>query len=200
MRTALRTRPIPDLFYDAACRCARSEMDHLRARNHDGRLVFIDIATPASMPAATASVRRRLDAEIHGAAPMARCAASRCCAWPTKPWAWAGCSAHRSLAAVGRWPIGRYRLFARHRRAISRTSAPLIHGLLRWAGPGRRAARMRACASGPHASVLAHQPRHRTSAPPPPRAEGLSHAQRRPHLRRRAGCERGRGPCAPGRR
>lgn len=34
------------LLYDAACPVCALEMDHLRQRNRDGRLAFVDIAAP----------------------------------------------------------------------------------------------------------------------------------------------------------
>ena len=38
------------VFYDGACSVCAAEMAHYRSKNHGGRLVFVDISTPAFDP------------------------------------------------------------------------------------------------------------------------------------------------------
>jgi len=54
------------LFYDAACPVCALEMDHLRERNREGRLVFVNIAAPGFDPAPYGVSCADMDAEIHG--------------------------------------------------------------------------------------------------------------------------------------
>lgn len=118
------------LFYDAACPVCALEMDHLRSRDAQGRLVFVDIAGPG-FNAATYGLRREaLDAVIHAVRadgtvmqgmPVLRAAyAAVGLGWILRA---TGCAPLRPLADAG------YAFFARHRQAISRGAAPLIHAL-----------------------------------------------------------------------
>jgi len=147
------------LYYDAACPVCALEMDHLRARDTHGRLVLIDIAEPGFDAAAHGATLQAMDAQIH-----ARHADGR---WSI------GVEALRfAYDAVGLgwlwrptgWPLlepladHAYRLFARHRRAISGRAAPLIDAIR-----ARRAAaavcRMQACRDGACAHDAAAMPR-----------------------------------------
>lgn len=136
------------LFYDAACPVCSLEMDHLRARNRDGRLVFIDISAPG-FDAERYGVRADdMDAEIHGLAAdgtmfrgmevlrLAYDAAGL--GWVLRATGWAPL---RALFDAG------YRVFARHRRGISRAAAPLIDGI-HSVRARRTAERMCACKNG----------------------------------------------------
>ena len=136
------------LLYDAQCAVCSLEMDHLRSRNHEAKLQFVDIAAPGFDPAPFGATLVQMDAEIH-----ARCADGRLIVgvqalrlayeavglgWVLRPTAWPPLKA---LSDVG------YRLFARHRRRISRAAAPLIDAI-RGHRARRMAERMRACANG----------------------------------------------------
>lgn len=133
------TYPIA-LLYDSACPVCALEMDHLRERDGAGRLRFVDIAAPGFDAAAWQTSYAALDAELHAVCadgrvligvPALRAAyAAVGLGWVFAP------SAFRPLAPLA---DAGYRLFARHRRAISRVAAPLIDALRAW-----RARRVRA--------------------------------------------------------
>jgi predicted DCC family thiol-disulfide oxidoreductase YuxK len=136
------------LYYDANCPVCALEMDHLRARNDAGKLRFVDIAAPgfdSPLPGVTLA---QLDAEIHATRPdgtvlrgveVLRLAyAAVGLGWVLRPTAWAPL---RPLVDVG------YRLFARHRRRISRAAAPLIDAI-RAARAHEVEKRMRKCSGG----------------------------------------------------
>src|SRR5438045_3005059 len=57
------------LFYDGACPVCSLEMDHLRERSRDGRLVFVDIAAPGFDAARYGATLDAMHAEIHGLLP-----------------------------------------------------------------------------------------------------------------------------------
>jgi predicted DCC family thiol-disulfide oxidoreductase YuxK len=136
------------LFYDGGCAVCALEMEHLRERCRDGRLVFVDIAQPGFDAAAYATTRAAMDAEIHGLCAdgtMRRGVEVLRLAYEAaglglvlRPTGWAPLA---PLADAG------YRLFARHRRRISRVAAPLIDAL-RAARARRTGARMQACRDG----------------------------------------------------
>jgi predicted DCC family thiol-disulfide oxidoreductase YuxK len=136
------------LFYDAACPVCSLEMDHLRARSRDGRLVFVDISAPGFDAEHYGVSTADMDAEIHGLAAdgsmlrgvevlrLAYDAAGL--GWVLRPTGWAPL---RPLFDAD------YRVFARHRRGISRVAAPLIAGI-RSVRARRTAERLRACKNG----------------------------------------------------
>ncbi|TMH12509.1 MAG: DUF393 domain-containing protein [Betaproteobacteria bacterium] len=136
------------LFYDAACPVCSLEMDHLRERNRDGKLVFVDIAAPGFDPSPYGTTLAAMDAEIHGlradgsmvrGVEVLRLAyAAAGLGWVLQP---TGSAPLRPLFDAG------YRVFARHRRAISRAAAPLIDSV-RAARARRMTQRMRDCAAG----------------------------------------------------
>lgn len=136
------------LFYDAACPVCSLEMDHLRERSRDGRLRFVDIAAPGFDASAHGASFEAMDAEIHG-----RCADGTMLrgvevlrlaydaagiGWALRPTGWGPL---RPLFDAG------YRVFARHRRPISRAAAPLIDAI-RAMRAKRTAERMRDCRGG----------------------------------------------------
>jgi predicted DCC family thiol-disulfide oxidoreductase YuxK len=57
------------LLYDANCPVCALEMDHLRARNADALLRFVDIGAPGFDPAVHGTTIEALNAEIHGVRP-----------------------------------------------------------------------------------------------------------------------------------
>lgn len=136
------------LLYDANCPVCALEMDHLRERTEGGRLVFVDIGTEGFDPTPYGASFEAMDAEIHGVLPdgsvikgvevlrLAYEAAGL--GWVLRPTGWAPL---RPLFDMG------YRVFARHRRRISRATAPLI-GAVRAMRAQRTAQRMHECASG----------------------------------------------------
>jgi predicted DCC family thiol-disulfide oxidoreductase YuxK len=136
------------LFYDGQCAVCSLEMDHLRERNHDGRLLFVDMAAEGFDPAPFGATHAEMDALIHGLRAdgtmlrgvevlrLAYEAVGLGALWQPTRW-----GPLRPLADAG------YRVFARHRRTVSRVAAPLI-AAIRAARAERTAARMRACASG----------------------------------------------------
>ena len=136
------------LLYDANCPVCSLEMDHLRSLNAEGRLQFVDISAPGFDPAPYGVTLAAMDAEIHarradgdvikGVQVLRLAYEAVGLGWVLRPTAWAPL---RGLSDVG------YRLFARHRRRISRAAAPLINAL-RNHRARRMAERMRECAGG----------------------------------------------------
>ena len=136
------------LLYDAACAVCSLEMDHLRERNGDHLLVFVDISAAGFDPVPYGVTLAALNAEIYGQRPdgsmlrgvqVLRLAyAAVGLGWVLSPTAWAPL---RPLFDMG------YRVFARHRQSISRVSGPLIRAL-RALRARRIAKRMQACSSG----------------------------------------------------
>ena len=136
------------LLYDAQCPVCSLEMDHLRERCRDGRLRFVDISQPGFDATPYGVTLAAMDAEIHGIRPdgsvirgvevlrLAYAAAGL--GWVMRPTGWAPL---RPLFDAG------YRVFARHRRLISATTAPLIDAIR-----AKRARRMaeatRECSAG----------------------------------------------------
>src|SRR5690349_8132901 len=130
------------LLYDANCPVCALEMDHLRARNDAGRLAFVDISAPGFDPAPYGASLDAMDAEIHalcadgrvihGVEVLRLAYAAVGLGWVLRPTGWPPL---RALSDVG------YRLFARHRRRISRVAAPLIDAI-RSARAARMATRM----------------------------------------------------------
>lgn len=136
------------LLYDAACPVCSLEMDHLRERDAAARLRFVDIAAPGFDAAAWGTTHAALDAELHAVCgdgsvlvgvPALRAAyAAVGLGWVFAPAGWGPLA---PLADAG------YRVFARHRRAISGAAAPLIDALRAWRAR-RTAARMARCQAG----------------------------------------------------
>ena len=136
------------LLYDAECPVCSLEMDHLRQRDSAGRLRFVDIAAPGFDAAAWGTTYAALDAELHAVGadgqvligvPALRAAyAAVGLGWVFAPSAWGPLS---PLADAG------YRVFARHRREISRVAAPLIDALRTWRAR-RVSAQMARCQAG----------------------------------------------------
>ena len=136
------------LLYDAQCPVCSLEMDHLRARCRDGRLVFEDISQPGFDAARFGLTFEAVDAEIHGIRPdgsvirgvevlrLAYAAADL--GWVMRPTGWAPL---RPAFDMG------YRVFARHRRRISALAAPLIDAI-RAHRARRMAQAMRECSAG----------------------------------------------------
>jgi predicted DCC family thiol-disulfide oxidoreductase YuxK len=128
---SMMSRDFPlTLFYDAACPVCALEMDHLRSRDAQGRLVFVDIARPGFDAAAYGLRREALDAVIHALRPdgtVMRGMPVLRAAYAAVGLGWVlratGCAPLRPLADAG------YAVFARHRRSISRGAAPFIHAL-----------------------------------------------------------------------
>jgi predicted DCC family thiol-disulfide oxidoreductase YuxK len=121
------------LLYDGLCPVCSLEMDHLRARDSNGQLVFINIAAPGFEASAWGTTQAELCAEIHGVTPdgqhLLGLAALRAAydaaglGWVLRPTGWGPLA---PLADAG------YRLFARYRRPISAAAAPLIHATRAW--------------------------------------------------------------------
>jgi predicted DCC family thiol-disulfide oxidoreductase YuxK len=136
------------LLYDADCPVCALEMDHLRDLSRDGRLVFVDIGGPGFDPAPYGASLADMDAEIHGlcadgtllrgVAVLRLAYDAAGLGWVLRPTGWAPV---RPLFDAA------YRVFARHRQAISRAAAPLITGI-RHLRARQTARRMRACQGG----------------------------------------------------
>lgn len=135
------------LLYDGACAVCSLEIEHLRERDRAGRLRFVDIAASGFEAAAHGATREEFDTAIHArladgrmltGVPVLRLAyAAVGLGWLWQPATWRPL---RPLADAG------YRVFARHRHAISAAAAPLI-GLLRELRARRVERRMRRCAA-----------------------------------------------------
>jgi len=136
------------LFYDAACPVCALEMDHLRENDRYGWLRFVDIAAPDFDATAHGTTLAAMDAELHGlcadgsmlrGVEVLRLAYDAVgLGWVMRPTGW---TPLRPLFDAG------YRVFARHRRSISRAAAPLIRAV-RGARARRMAERVRACREG----------------------------------------------------
>jgi predicted DCC family thiol-disulfide oxidoreductase YuxK len=136
------------LLYDADCPVCSLEMDHLRERNSRDLLRFVDISAPGFDPSAYGASMQALDAEIHGVlpdgsmlrgVPVLRLAYEAAgLGWVTRPTDWAPLRPMFDVA---------YRVFAKHRRPISRAAAPLIDAI-RTLRARQMSARMQACADG----------------------------------------------------
>ena len=136
------------LLYDGACPVCSLEMDHLRARNADGRLAFINIAVPGFDPLPWGATLAQMNAQIHAVRPdgslVVGIEALRLAYWAVglgwllAPTGWAPL---RPVFDAG------YRVFARHRQAVSRLAAPLID-VVRSQRSRSTEARMRTCAGG----------------------------------------------------
>lgn len=136
------------LLYDAACPVCSLEMDHLRTRNEAGRLCFVDISAPGFDPAPYGASLADMNAEIHALAADGRLMRgvqvlrlayeAVGLGWVMRP---AGWGPLRGVADSA------YRVFARHRRPISRAAAPLIEAIRAYRAR-RLMRRMQACAGG----------------------------------------------------
>jgi predicted DCC family thiol-disulfide oxidoreductase YuxK len=136
------------LLYDGTCAVCSLEMDHLRARNDAGLLAFVDIAQPGFDPAPYGATWAEMDAVIHGVRPDG----SLLRGVEVLRLAYDAVGLGSMLRPTGWGPLrpiadAAYRVFARHRRTISRVAAPLIDAV-RAARARRTAQRMQACASG----------------------------------------------------
>ena len=136
------------LLYDASCPVCSLEMDHLRERDANGLLRFVDISAAGFDAARHGVTLDALNAEIHGVrpdgtvlrgVPVLRLAYEAAgIGWALRPTAW---PVLRPAFDAG------YRVFARHRQAISRVAGPLI-GVIRARRAQRMTAQMRQCADG----------------------------------------------------
>jgi predicted DCC family thiol-disulfide oxidoreductase YuxK len=115
------------LLYDANCPVCSLEMDHLRARNAAGRLVFVNIATPGFDASVYGATLAQMNAEIHGVQPgggLLRGVEVLRLAYTAVGLGWV-------MRPTG-WPLLRpafdlgYRLFAKHRMRISAVFGPAI--------------------------------------------------------------------------
>lgn len=158
MTTAHPTYPLT-LLYDASCPVCRLEMDELRHRNTQGRLLFVNISAPdfdlaQHWPAAAHGnasglpTLQDMNAALHGIGPDGQ--------------VYTGVETIRlAYAAVGlgwlwaptRWPLLRpladaaYRWFASHRYEISAHLSPLV-GRIEQKRAQARMARMQRCHEG----------------------------------------------------
>ncbi|MES2888983.1 MAG: DUF393 domain-containing protein [Pseudomonadota bacterium] len=134
---ASRNKPITShsifpltLLFDGDCEVCALEMDDLKARDRERRLVFVDIAQPQFDPARYGARITELRAQIHAVRPDGRMLK--------------GVSVlHVAYAAVGRgwmfapvqWPLVKpmldavYRVLSRHRGLITRTVSPWLFGV-----------------------------------------------------------------------
>ena len=136
------------LLYDASCSVCSLEMDHLRSRNAEGLLRFIDITATGFDPAPYGATLAEMNAEIHarradgqvirGVQVLRLAYEAVGLGWVLKPTGWAPL---RAVSDAG------YRLFARHRRTISRLASPLIDAI-RAQRARHMAERMRECSGG----------------------------------------------------
>jgi len=159
----METYPLT-LFYDAACPVCSLEMDHLRERDHAGRLRFVDIGAPGFDAAAHGANLQAMNAEIHARradGSMLKGVEVLRLAYDAVGLGW--------VLRASEWPPlrpafdGAYRVFARHRLAISSAAAPLIGALRGWRAR-RMAQRMHACNSGVCEARAPNEPAERSSS------------------------------------
>jgi len=127
------------IFYDASCPVCALEMDQLRARDRGGRLELVDMSAPGFDAACHGMDLAELDAAIHAVRPDGSVVRGM----PVLRLAYAAAGLGWLLQPTGVGPLrpvfdAAYRVFARHRKAISRTLAPAIAALR--ARRGRRSA------------------------------------------------------------
>lgn len=126
------TRDALTIFCDGACPMCALEVDMLRRRDLGHRLRWVDISAPSFDAAAHGFARRDLDAVIHGV----RADGSVVRGLDVLRLAYGAAGLGRLVAAT-RHPWLRapsdaaYRLFARHRHAISRALAPVLRRVRR---------------------------------------------------------------------
>lgn len=133
------------LFYDAGCGVCALEMANLRRRDVAGRLDLVDMSAPDFDADHHGFTAAALDAEIHavradgsvvrGMAALREAYAAVGLGWLLRP---------TGAAALGPLFDAGYRLFARHRRPISKALRPLTT-LLAERRAGSAAARTAAC-------------------------------------------------------
>ena len=116
------------IFCDGSCPLCSLEVDMLRRRDRDHRLRWVDISAPGFDASAHGFTLRDLDAVIHGVrsdGSVVRGLDVLRLAYGAAGLGW--------LVAATRLPWlkvpsdAAYRLFARHRHAISRVLGPLLH-------------------------------------------------------------------------
>jgi len=122
------------VFFDGQCPVCSLEMGHLAARDTAGALTLVDIAAPGFDANAHGFDHDALDAEIHAVksdGSVLRGMAALRIAYGTVGLGWL----LRPTGVAVLRPVfdAAYRVFARHRRPISRTLSPLI----RWATAAR---------------------------------------------------------------
>ncbi len=115
------------IFCDGACPLCATEVDMLRRRDRAHRLRWVDISAPGFDAAVHGFAHRDLDAAIHGVrddGSVVRGLDVLHLAYGAAGIGW--------LVSATRHPLLRapsdaaYRLFARHRHAISRALAPML--------------------------------------------------------------------------
>jgi predicted DCC family thiol-disulfide oxidoreductase YuxK len=116
------------VFYDAGCPVCALEMDALRQRDRCDRLKLVDMSAPGFDARSYGLDHDDLDAVIHALRPdgtVLRGMEVLRSAYGAAGLGW--------LLGSTRWPVlkpafdAAYRVFARHRHAISRLLGPLIH-------------------------------------------------------------------------
>lgn len=127
------------IFYDASCPVCALEMDQLRARDSGGRLELLDMSAPGFDAACHGLALADLDAAIHAVRPDGSVVRGM----PVLRLAYAAVGLGWLLRPTGVGPLrpvfdAAYRVFARHRKSISRALAPAIAALR--ARRGRRSA------------------------------------------------------------
>jgi len=115
------------VFYDASCPVCALEMDHLRARDSEGRLELVDMSAPGFDAACHGFAHADLDAAIHAVRPDGSVVRGM----PVLRLAYDAAGLGWLLRPTGVGPIrpafdAAYRLFARHRKTISRALGPMI--------------------------------------------------------------------------
>ena len=125
------------IFYDASCPVCALEMDQLGARDTTGRLVLVDMSAPGFDARCHGFSHAELDSAIHAVRPDGSIV--RGMAVLRLAYAAAGLGWLLRPSAIG--PLrpafdAAYRVFARHRKSISRALGPAITAVR-----GRRAAK-----------------------------------------------------------
>ena len=115
------------IFYDASCPVCALEMDQLRSRGTAGRLVLVDMSALGFDAANYGLSLPEIDAVVHALRPdgsVVRGMAVLRLAYAAAGLGWV----LRPSASAPLKPVfdAAYRVFARHRKPISRALAPLI--------------------------------------------------------------------------
>ncbi len=129
------------LFHDGDCPVCRFDIANLQARNHAGRLRFVDIAAPDFRPEVHGKTLPELHAEIHAQRPDG----SFVTGMEVFRLAYRAVGLGWLVAPASFGPLKKpadlmYRVFARHRSRISRHFGFVFEALLAWQA-SRRAKR-----------------------------------------------------------
>ena len=113
------------VFYDGACIVCSAEMQHYRKKNHEGRLVFIDISSPEFDPALYGISQAEFMAQMHAIdreGTVYKAVEAFRAIWQAFPAStfYGALGTFVSLPGINALARGGYTLFARYRKYLPR--------------------------------------------------------------------------------